>query len=373
MRPRDPAQSGRVASSLELFFDLVFVVAVSVAGSQLHHAFAHGQFLHGVTHFAMVFFAIWWAWMNFTWFATSFDTDDWLYRVLTVLQMGGVLVLAAGIPAAFNHDDFRVIVLGYVIMRLAMCSQWWRAAAASPEYRATAGTYALAIFVVQAAWAAFLLVPDAAVAPIFVLLVAAELATPVLAERHRATPWHAHHITERYGAFTLIVLGESLLASTNALVHALEGGEHVPELISVGTLVLVVTAGLWWIYFWPPHHDAIGGVRETLRYGYTHYLVFAGAAAFSAGVELEIDRITGATDVGAVPASFTVTVPIALFLVAVWWVAIRSRVRAVDVAVLGGSVLVLCDFLVPVATTWTAVVVVAIVATMVRHPAPDSH
>lgn len=111
MRPRDPLEPGRVASSLELFFDLVFVIAVSIAGSELHHALAEGHIAGGVAGYLAVFFAIWWAWMNFTWFATSFDTDDWLYRVLTIVQMGGVLVLASGISSAFEHQDFTVIVL----------------------------------------------------------------------------------------------------------------------------------------------------------------------------------------------------------------------------------------------------------------------
>ncbi len=76
MRPRDPEEPGRAASSLELFFDLVFVVAVSVASAQLHHALAEGHVGEGIANYTVVFFSIWWAWMNFTWFATSFDTVD---------------------------------------------------------------------------------------------------------------------------------------------------------------------------------------------------------------------------------------------------------------------------------------------------------
>jgi len=87
-----------VASILELFFDLVFVIAVSLAGTNLHHALVEGKPGMGIASYLMIFFAIWWAWMNFTWFATSFDNDDWLYRVTTFVQMVGVLVLAAGIP-----------------------------------------------------------------------------------------------------------------------------------------------------------------------------------------------------------------------------------------------------------------------------------
>ncbi|MGO1226171.1 MULTISPECIES: DUF6357 family protein [unclassified Brachybacterium] len=76
--------------------------------------------------------------MNFTWFATSFDTDDWLYRVLTIVQMGGVLVLASGVRPAFVDHDFRVIVLAYVVMRLALVAQWLRASRGAGSARRTA-------------------------------------------------------------------------------------------------------------------------------------------------------------------------------------------------------------------------------------------
>jgi Bacterial low temperature requirement A protein (LtrA) len=91
------------------------------------------------------------------------------------------------------------------------------------------------------------------------------------------TPWHLHHITERYGLFTLILLGESLLASSNAIIEALHNGATLWPLISISILTLVVTASLWWIYFRPPHHRAIGSFGRSLRYGYVHYFVFAAA------------------------------------------------------------------------------------------------
>lgn len=77
------------------------MVAVSVAAVQLHHSSTENHIASGLLSYAAVFFAIWWAWTNLTWFATSFDTDGWLYRVLTFVQMAGVLVLAAGVEPAF--------------------------------------------------------------------------------------------------------------------------------------------------------------------------------------------------------------------------------------------------------------------------------
>lgn len=367
MLPRDPAQPHRAASMLELFFDLVFVVAVSIASAQLHHALSHGDFVHGITSYAMIFFAIWWAWMNFTWFATSFDTDDWLYRVTTIVQMGGVLVLAAGVPDAFEHGDFSLAVVGYVVMRVAMIAQWLRASRSAGELRAATRRYAVGIAAVQVLWVLFLLIPQGPAQLVaFVVFALIEVSVPIFAEHRRQTPWHPHHITERYGLFTLIVLGESLLASANAIIDALQETDVLGPLISISVLTLVATASLWWIYFWPPHHRAITSFRNSLRYGYTHYFVFAAAAAFSAGIEVEIDVLTGDSELSNVAASFTVTIPIAIFLIGVWWIAIRENAdRLVNTVVPVGALLVLFDPVIPVPVTLTALILVVIVTVLV--------
>lgn len=373
MLPRDPAQPHRTASTLELFFDLVFVVAVSIASAQQHHALSHGDFLHGITSYAMLFFAIWWAWMNFTWFATSFDTDDWLYRVTTFVQMGGVLVFAAGIPRAFDEGDFVVCVLGYIVMRVAMVAQWLRASRSAGPLRAATRRYALGIAAVQVLWVLFLFIPAGPLQIVaFVVFVLVEIGVPVFAEYRRQTPWHPHHITERYGLFTLIVLGESLLASANAIIDALDKVEALGPLIAISVLTLVVTASLWWIYFWPPHHRAISSFRSSLRYGYTHYFVFAAAAAFSAGIEVEIDVLTHESHISNVQASFTVTIPIAVFLIGIWWIAIRENAdRVVNTVIPIGALLVLLDAVLPIPVTLSALILVIVVVVLVlRAPVP---
>ena len=130
-----------------------------------------------------------------------------------------------------------------------------------------------------------------------------------------------------------------------------------------------MTAALWWIYFWPPHHNAIRGLGSSLRYGYVHYFVFAAAGAFSAGIEVEIDSLTGQSKLGPVAASYTVTIPIVVFVLGVWWLAIRANAdRVVNVAVPLGAALVLLDPLIPVPIALTTVVMVLIVAVLVLHP-----
>ncbi|OAK53189.1 low temperature requirement protein A [Rhodococcoides kyotonense] len=373
MRARDPQEPHRVASSLELFFDLVFVVAVSIASVQLHHALTEDHIAQGLVSYLMVFFAIWWAWMNFTWFATSFDTDDWLYRAMTVVQMAGVLVLAAGIEPAFTDENYAVLVFGYVVMRIAMIAQWLRASR-SPDHKTTALTYAFGIGGVQILWILWLFVPGGPWQIVcFVALAAVEVSIPVVAERNGSTPWHPHHITERYGLFTLILLGESLLASANAIIEALHDETALAPLISIAVLTLVVTASLWWIYFWPPHHRAIRGIGSSLKYGYVHYFVFAAAGAFSAGIEVEIDVLTHHSELNDVAASFTVTVPIAVFVLGVWFLAIRNNAdRVVNTVVPVGAVLVLLDPVIPIPITLTAVVMVVMVAVLVARKPVDA-
>ncbi len=381
MRARDPHEPGRTASSLELFFDLVFVIAVGIGASTMHHGLAGGHVGSAIANYAMVFFAIWWAWMNFTWFATSFATDDWLYRLLTFVQMAGVLVLAAGIAPASDHQDFRLLVLAYVVMRAALVAQWLRAGGSDQAIHRTARVYAIGVGLVQICWLGALLLPGSVFPFVLVPLVAAELAVPIVSERNGQTPWHPHHITERYGEFALIVLGESLLASANAIIAALDGGgsggadsvganARLLGLVGLGALTLVVTAALWWMYFWPPHHRAIRNLRSSLVYGYGHYFVFAAAGAFSAGIELEIDALEGRGAAHSTFAAFAYSIPVAVFVLAAWLVLIRPNAdRIVNTAVPVAATLVLVDPLTPVPVAVTGVVLAATVAVLVwRRP-----
>src|SRR4051812_13708330 len=175
MAARDPDEGHRASTPLELFFDLTFVVAVAQAANSLHHGLAGGHARDVLIGFPMVFFAIWWAWMNFTWFASAYDTDDVPYRLATLVQLAGVLVLAAGVPRALEHQHFGAVVLGYVILRVGLVAQWLRAAAADPERRTTCRRYAAGILVVEAAWITLLALPGHLWVVGFATLAVAEL------------------------------------------------------------------------------------------------------------------------------------------------------------------------------------------------------
>jgi low temperature requirement protein LtrA len=332
MAARSPHEPHRVATPLELFFDLVFVVAISQAAAGLHHAIGEGHALEGIVGYLMVFFAIWWAWMNFTWFASAYDCDDVPYRLIVFVQIAGALILAAGIRAMFDtHAPNGTVLAGYLVMRLAMVTHWLRAAAGDPDRRATAMRYAIGITIMQAAWVALLLAPTWI--PGFLLCAAGELAVPIWAERAVSTPWHPHHIAERYGLLTLIVLGESILAATVAVRSALSSGEAASSLASLVVGGLLIAYSMWWMYFDRPAHDLLVGLRTAIKWGYGHYAIFAAAAAVGAGLAVSVDQATHHAEISVAAAGAAVAIPVAVFLLTLWFLHDRpeyGRTRVLD-------------------------------------------
>jgi low temperature requirement protein LtrA len=335
MGPRDRDEQDRSATPLELLFDLCFVVAVAQAADHLHHALVQGHIADGVVSYGSVFFAIWWAWMNFTWFASAYDTDDVPYRLLTLLQIGGVLLLAAGVADGFDRQDFTVVTVGYVLMRVAMVTQWLRVAHDHPAGRGTALRYAAGIAALQLGWIGLLALPLSWRGPAFLLLAGLELAVPVWAERSTPpTAWHPDHIAERYGLFTLIVLGECVLAATITVQAAIGTGGLSPSLVVVAAGGLVLLFALWWSYFDRPAAEGLRtSPRSAFAWGYWHLLVFASLAAVGAGLQVLAETVDRHTSLSGRAASLTLAVPTALFLVTLGllhsWVYRYRRERAV--------------------------------------------
>jgi low temperature requirement protein LtrA len=373
MRARRPDEHHRAATPLELLFDLCFVVAVAQAAAGLHHAVSENHVGAGLFGYLTVFFAIWWAWMNFTWFATAFDSDDVPYRLTTLVQIAGGLVLAAGVSPALERTDFTIITVGYVIMRLAMVTQWLRAARSDPEHRAVALAYAVGITVAQLGWIARLALPAGLLVPSFFVLVAAELAVPALAERRGQPVWHAEHIAERYGLFTLIVLGESVLAASLAFEAAFTRTDHPLPLITLGAAGLVILFSMWWIYFEQPAHERLTSLKASLRWGYGHYVVFAAAAATGAGLAVAVDYDLHVAHVGALPAALATTVPVAVFVLVVWLLHLdHRRMRAISAAFPVATILVVAASFTPAPVHVAALVMAVLTGLLVAARRPVS-
>ncbi|MFE2429151.1 low temperature requirement protein A [Streptomyces sp. NPDC059373] len=325
MTARDPAEPHRASTPLELLFDLCFVVAVAQVAAQLHHALSGDHASTGVVSYLMVFFAIWWAWMGFTWFASAYDVDDVPYRLTTFVQITGILILAAGVPRAFTEHDFTLPVIGYVIMRTGLVSQWLRAARSHPQGRATALRYAVGTVAIQCAWTGWLFLPHSWQTAAFVALGLLDVCVPIWSEAAGQTPWHPHHIAERYSLFTLIVLGESVLAATLAVQQAIDERETPLALFSVAGGGLLIVFSVWWLYFAKPAAQFLTSNRAGIPWGYGHYLIFASAAAVGAGLAVNIDYATHHAHISHTAAGATVTVPVTVFLLVLYVLHIRPH------------------------------------------------
>jgi low temperature requirement protein LtrA len=319
MVARDSREDHRVSTPLELLFDLTFVVAVGQAAKSLAFEVEEVNLGTAIAGYLMVFFAIWWAWMNFSWFASAYDTDDAPYRLLTLVQMAGVLVLAAGVPDALEQSDLTTVTVGYILMRLAMIGQWLRAARSDPGHRRVGVRYAGAVTVVQLGWVLRLFLPDDLRLVSFLVLAACELAVPLWAEWGNSTTWHPHHIAERYGLFTIIVLGESVLAAMVAVQSSVEEGGWTVDVILLFAGGLALIFALWWIYYLKRAGEGLARRRElSFLWGYGHYGIFASLAALGAGLEVAAAANSHHIEASDTVVAFSVAIPVAVFLILVW-------------------------------------------------------
>ncbi|MGW3956932.1 low temperature requirement protein A [Streptomyces sp. NPDC004752] len=332
MLGRDPGEPHRTATSLELFFDLCFVVAVAQASTSLHGALTEGDYGSGALRFGLVFFTIWWAWMNFTWFASAYDPDDVTYRLTVLVQITGSLILAAGVRRAFEDGDLHVITLGYVVLRTALAALWLRAALSDPARRKTTLRFAAGVTVCQLGWVGLLFVPAPVRLVSIVVMIVAEVSVPVWAQSAGMTPWHPHHIAERYESFTLIVLGESVAAATVAVRGAFERHQGNGALYALAAGGLLMAYAMWWLYFARPAHTLLATTHQAHRrrfpWAYGHYLIFASATAEGAGLAAYADHVTRHTGASPTAVGAAVTVPAAVFLVTVWVVHLRPHQRS---------------------------------------------
>jgi low temperature requirement protein LtrA len=328
MAGRDPHERHRVATPLELLFDLTFVIAFGVSAAEFSHALAAGHVVVGVTGLLFSTFAVCWAWINFTWFASAYDTDDWVYRLLTMVQMVGVLVLALGIPPFFasiehgGHLDNALIVVGYIVMRVAMVAQWLRAARQDPGRRSASLTYATVITIVQLGWLLTIFLPLSVPAGLaaFLLLALAESTGPWFAEtRKGGTPWHAHHIAERYGLLAIIALGEGVVGTVASLTAVVGEDGWTPDAVILAVAGTGLTFGMWWIYFAVPAADILHAHRErSFLFGYLHMAVFGAIVATGAGLHTAAYYVEKHSELGPVGTVLSVVIPVAVYIALVF-------------------------------------------------------
>ena len=382
MSGRDPLEAGRAASTLELLFDLTFVIGFGTAASQFAHYLAEGHVAVAVVGFVFGAFAVAWAWMNWSWFASAYDTDDWAYRLLTLVQMIGTLILSLGLPSLFasidsgEHIDNRTMVSGYVVMRVPMIIQWLRAARADSARRGVCLIYARTIAVAQTGWVVLALAPLTLwpSVTLALLLISVEIVGPVLvSRRHGGTPWHPHHIAERYGLLVIIALGEGLLGTMAALSTLFDASGWSVDFVLVGLAGVGLTFGIWWSYFLFPSGDLLHHHRaRSPIWGNGHIPLLIAVVAVGGGLHLAAYSLGGEAALSPTATILAVAVPVAAYIVLVyvlfgaltralrpmhWWMLAGSMaltVTAVGFVAAGGAMPV--GLTVVAAVPWVTVV-----------------
>jgi low temperature requirement protein LtrA len=325
MDGRDPVEHGRAATPLELLFDLTFVIAFGAAANQLAHFLAEDHVRAGVVGFAFATFAVTWAWINFSWFASAYDTDDWIYRLTTMVQMVGVIILALGLPDMFeslldgDYVDNRVMVLGYVVMRVPMIAQWYRASRQDPDRARVCRVFMATILVSQVAWIVLALA-QTSIAVTFAwvaVLVLIEMVGPIVAEHlpGGGTPWHAHHIAERYGLLVIIALGEGLIGGTATLSAIITAEGWTVDVALLGLAGVGLTFGMWWTYFVIPSGDILHTHRARgFGWGYGHIPFFGALVGVGAGLHAAAYRLEHHSLLSDTETVLTVVVPLGLYV-----------------------------------------------------------
>lgn len=283
LRTKD-VEGHRTATWLELFYDLVFVVAVAIIAGRLIEDIT----VAGVASYFGYFALLWWLWASHTYYADRYDTDDLVYRLLAAGQMVAVVVIAAAL-SPFEASSTRVFAAGYAISRILLLIMYWRAYRHVSETRVLVKGYVVGFGLAAVVWTASALVADSARPALWALALAIDLATPWVMRREQAkVPFDVSHLPERFGLFTILVLGESIAAVVVGLGHS--------EWAVVPTVTSAVGVGiatsLWWIYFDNARGAVVrrdASVKRTWRptvWIYTHLPLAASLAA--SGVAMEI-------------------------------------------------------------------------------------
>src|SRR5512143_2714929 len=274
----------RHATWLELFYDLVVVAAVAAVAqalSQDHSAL-------GILAFFGLFIPVFWVWAGHTVYATRFDTDDLVYRLLTFLQMFAVVGMAVEVHDA-SQGDTQAFSLAYLGARIILLLLLARADRYVPTARPFIRTYLRGFSAGAALWALSIPLPAPARYVLWGASLALELAVPwqVWRGMHPSAAVSPSHIPERLGLFTIIVLGESI----SAVVRGLAGAHWEAEAMAVSVLGFSSGICVWWIYFLHLER-AIGRVKmgSGQPYIYSHFPLLVGIVVMGIGVEHAISE-----------------------------------------------------------------------------------
>jgi len=347
-------REGERVTPLELFFDLVFVLAITQCTALMSHHPTWSGLLQGL----LVLGVLWWAWTGYAWLTSVIDPEEGAVRLVIFAAMAALLIASLCVPEAFGSLGL-AFALAIGVFRVAHIALFMLASPDDDALRHSVLSLAASTAVAVALLAAASLFDGLAQGALWALALFLDMAGPYFfgAEGWKLVPGH---FAERHGLIVIIALGESIVAIGLGAAGALDFGIGAVAVLGVG-----LAAAMWWIYFDVValvsarrlSEAEVGRVQNELArdsYSYVHYALVAGIVLVAFGLKTTIAHSSDQLD--DVPA-FALLGGVAFYLLGL--VAFRYRhVQTVNRRRLGIAIVLV--ILVPVATAIPALLTLAI-------------
>lgn len=280
LRLHVPGGEERKIGWLELFYDLIYVATIIQLGDLL----ATDASPRGVVPFVFLFVPVWWSWTGMMFYFNRFVADDTWHRLLVFAQMFAIAHLAISVTGAFGETS-AAFALAYFAIRVVLVAFYLRAWAVVPDARPLIRRYAGGFSLAAAVWLVSAVVPPPFRFGLWALGLALEFYVTLSPGSRRLQyllPPDIPHFAERYGLFTIIVLGESFIKVVGGLAGR---GVGVDALLLSG-LGFAVAASVWWLYF-DHTHGAVVRSTPAARYLwiYGHLPLTIGITGLGVGLK----------------------------------------------------------------------------------------
>ena len=269
---------------LENFYDLIVAIIVF----QLSRDLNQNVSIYGFLTFVALFIPVVWSWIGVTFYSTRFETDDLAHRLLMLLQIAVAALMAVSVPDGLGKNS-SWFALSYAIMRTILVIEYLRTRKHVPAARKLTTRYSIGFSIAAGIWFASIFVPPPFRLFLWIIGLGVDIGTPLLFARQLSVQFapHIHHLPERFGSFTIIVLGISILGVVNGIA---DHNWTIPSIISAG-LGLGIAFSLWWIYFDTVDGSEIRALRENKQIGiyvtwlYIHFPLIIAFTAFGVSIE----------------------------------------------------------------------------------------
>ncbi|MFL6475067.1 MAG: low temperature requirement protein A [Nitrososphaera sp.] len=269
---------------LDAFYDLIVAIIVFELSRELNEDVS----VFGFLSFVALSVPAVWSWVGVTFYSTRFATDDLAHRLLMLLQIAATAFMAVSVHDGLGENS-RWFALSYAIMRVILVIEYLRTRRHVPDARELTTRYSIGYSIAAAIWFVSVFVPLPFRLFLWILGMAIDIGTPLLLPRRLSVqfPPNVHHLPERLGFLTIIVLGISILGVVNGIAAH---NWTVPSIISAG-LGLGIAFSLWWIYFDTVDGSEIRALRENKQIGiyltwlYIHFPLIIGFTAFGVSIE----------------------------------------------------------------------------------------